>query len=397
MLNVRSLVTLVVAAVGGLLLVAPPAGAASPPGQLSVGEELHSYQSLTSPNGQFSLVVERDGRLRIDGPAGMIWYGPYSGGANGGILVMQADGNLVDYQEYTGEARWSTRTGAPGAVAVMQDDGNLVVYAPGGRAVWASKSDQAPALEQNQDRLLNGQLMGRGDSLVSQNGSHRAVLQTDGNVVVYGPSGPVWATGTGLTSYLFMQRDGNLVLYESSWVMQALWHTRTGDRSGTFLVLDDDGILTVHRPDGSALWSSRTSPGEKIVRNVLTAGKRLKYFETLVSPNFLFRAIMQSDGNVVVYGPTGPNWASHTGNAYSNLVMSSGGDVVNVAFPYDTPLWHSGTAGNPGAVLVLQDDGNLVVYAPGGRALWASLSPWSWNSVPIPRYAPRDGWYVFGS
>jgi hypothetical protein len=40
--NVRTLVTLVVSAVGALLLVAPPAGAASPPGQLSVGEELHS-------------------------------------------------------------------------------------------------------------------------------------------------------------------------------------------------------------------------------------------------------------------------------------------------------------------------------------------------------------------
>jgi hypothetical protein len=33
------------------------------------------------------------------------------------------------------------------------------------------------------------------------------------------------------------------------------------------------------------------------------------------------------------------------------------------------PIWHIGTHGNPGAHLVLQDDGNLVVYE-GDRALW---------------------------
>jgi hypothetical protein len=192
-----------------------------------------------------------------------------------------------------------------------------------------------------------------------------------------------------------MQTDGNLVIYESTWVMQPLWHTRTSDSSGVLLVLQDDGHLVLYRPDGTALWSSNTSPGERAVRNVLSGGKRLRYFESLVSPNFLFRAIMQSDGNFVVYGGYGANWATHTGHAYSNLAMSAGGDAVNVAFPYDVPAWHTGTAGNPGAVLVLQNDGNLVVYAPGGRALWASLSPWTWNSVPVPRQSPKDGWYAF--
>ena len=33
------------------------------------------------------------------------------------------------------------------------------------------------------------------------------------------------------------------------------------------------------------------------------------------------------------------------------------------------PIWHIGTHGNPGAYLVLQDDGNLVVYE-GDAALW---------------------------
>ena len=45
-----------------------------------------------------------------------------------------------------------------------------------------------------------------------------------------------------------------------------------------------------------------------------------------------------------------------------NLVVVDGGGQ---------PLWNSGTNGNPGAQLVLQQDGNLVV-ARGQQALWSS-------------------------
>ena len=34
--------------------------------------------------------------------------------------------------------------------------------------------------------------------------------------------------------------------------------------------------------------------------------------------------------------------------------------------------WASNTSGNPGAWLVVQGDGNLVVYSAGGSPLWSS-------------------------
>jgi outer membrane protein assembly factor BamB len=51
---------------------------------------------------------------------------------------------------------------------------------------------------------------------------------------------------------------------------------------------------------------------------------------------------MQDDGNLVLYSP--------------------GGDAV----------WAANTFGNDGAYLVLQDDGNLVIYAAAGAPLWAT-------------------------
>ena len=43
------------------------------------------------------------------------------------------------------------------------------------------------------------------------------------------------------------------------------------------------------------------------------------------------------------------------------MVVSAAGGAV---------LWHADTWGNPDASLVLQDDGNLVLYSAAGRPLW---------------------------
>ena len=36
----------------------------------------------------------------------------------------------------------------------------------------------------------------------------------------------------------------------------------------------------------------------------------------------------------------------------------------------ERPLWDSGTAGNHGAKLAVQEDGNVVIYSSDKRALW---------------------------
>ena len=50
-------------------------------------------------------------------------------------MVMQGDGNLVEHRD--GKVIWATYTqGNPGAWAIMQTDGNFVVYTPKGKALW---------------------------------------------------------------------------------------------------------------------------------------------------------------------------------------------------------------------------------------------------------------------
>jgi hypothetical protein len=86
------------------------------------------------------------------------------------VLRMGPGGDLV-LRNGIGRAVWSTGTaGHPGAHAILQGDGNFVVYGPAGHALWSS-----------------GTFGHRGDILL---------MQDDGHLVIYGPAGHVlWIAG----------------------------------------------------------------------------------------------------------------------------------------------------------------------------------------------------------
>jgi len=59
-------------------------------------------------------------------------------------------------------------------------------------------------------------------------------------------------------------------------------------------------------------------------------------------------------------------------------------------------LWHSGTAGYGSPSLVMQDDGNLVLYA-GGAARWATSWHWTWGQTRSnnPNGQKDCSWYAY--
>lgn len=107
-------------------------------------------------------------------------------------------------------------------------------------------------------------------------------------------------------------------------------------------------------------------------------GSELSPNETLVandsrwSADGRFRLLMQGDGNLVEYGPSGALWSTRTGgHPGSRAVMQGDGNLV-VYGPTGNPLWASGTWGNSGTRLVVQNDSNVVMYAPSGPPLYAT-------------------------
>lgn len=97
----------------------------------------------------------------------------------------------------------------------------------------------------------------------------------------------------------------------------------------------------------------------------LTPGKQL------ISKNKRVKLVFQTDGNVVLYGDSNPLWATNTVGSKATKFFNQGTDGNVVLYAGNRPVWNSGASGGP-VDLVVQDDGNLVIYTGQGVARWAS-------------------------
>lgn len=110
--------------------------------------------------------------------------------------------------------------------------------------------------------------LGPCDTLVSRNGMFRFVNQTDGDLCIYKQNGGVeWASGTqGKGSgNVYMQRDGNLVLYNTYGDVSSpgapMWASKMcGRGTGPYkLIMQDDGNLVIHDVDHIPIWATNTA------------------------------------------------------------------------------------------------------------------------------------------
>ncbi|MGE0025581.1 MAG: DUF2690 domain-containing protein [Thermoleophilia bacterium] len=101
------------------------------------------------------------------------------------------------------------------------------------------------------------QTLQSGQSLWSQDGRYRFVMQGDGNLVEYGPAGVVWNSRTdgNSGSVAIMQGDGNLVVYAPG--SRPVWSSGTAGRGTSTLTVQNDGNTVVYGPNG-ATWSVYT-------------------------------------------------------------------------------------------------------------------------------------------
>ncbi len=102
------------------------------------------------------------------------------------------------------------------------------------------------------------------------------------------------------------------------------------------------------------------------------ANTRINVGECLKSPDGRFAAIMQSDGNFVLYmSGGGPLWSTGTsGTGATYLAVQSDGNTV--LYAATGSKWSTGTAGRGTSSLTMRDDGNLTLRTSSGTVTWAS-------------------------
>lgn len=236
-----------------------------------------------------------------------------------------------------------------------------------------------PLPPQNATQLNAGQGLTAGQQL--QNGVFTLAMQSDGNLVDYvqepdGQSYPAWDTGTAghPGAYLIMQGDGNLVIYATNGT--PLWNAGTWGHPGSNMTLWSNGALIVWASNGVPLWGSGAGPAagsfpsSPASATALNAGQGLLDGQSLQAGSY--QLVMQTDGNLVVYGPAGAVWDSGTvGQPGDSLIMQGDGNLV-IYSAYGVPLWSSGTQGNPGASGHLLIQGSLVIENSQSIGLWDS-------------------------
>lgn len=105
--------------------------------------------------------------------------------------------------------------------------------------------------------------------------------------------------------------------------------------------------------------------------DTLWAGGSLSAGDELRAKDSRFRLVMQSDGNAVVYAAGVALWNSNTRGTGNRLSLSGSGQV-SVRDKAGRVLWRAGARASR-TRLSMQSDGNLVLYA-GNRPLWHTRS-----------------------
>jgi hypothetical protein len=219
----------------------------APSDSLPAGSTLLSGQSLASPNGTFSLVMQPGGDL-VEEAGGRIVWSSRTAKLGGSYAVLETDGELV-VDSAAGEAVWSsgsTRQAPDGVRLLLDDYGRLSITGATGR-IWTYQ----PVA----DRLAAGERLLPGERLVSGNGLYDLVMQADGNLVETTAGRPLWSTVTGghHDASALLQRGSDLVVYARSG--RALWASGPRRPAGSFrLVLAPTGTISVEGPAG-IVWA----------------------------------------------------------------------------------------------------------------------------------------------
>jgi hypothetical protein len=116
----------------------------------------------------------------------------------------------------------------------------------------SSTSSSCGELTANQELTSN-------QSLASCNGDYTLIMQSDGNLVLYQGSTALWASGTvgSGADEAILQDDGNFVVYTSAG--SPVWASNTAGDTGDYLDVQNDGNVVIYSSSGAALWSTGTA------------------------------------------------------------------------------------------------------------------------------------------
>lgn len=154
------------------------------------------------------------------------------------------------------------------------------------------------------------------------------------------------------------------------------------DNGQYYLVFQRDGNLVLYNRSSRAIWEAKTMNRgtQAIFQNdgnlVVYAPGNRSIFSSNTSGRRANKLVVQDDGNVVIYNRSTPLWATNTNNNDSNNGNGNGWGFRGGSVNPGHEFYKSQKiySGDRGVYLVLQNDGNLILARSNGEVIWAAAT-----------------------
>lgn len=179
---------------------------------------------------------------------------------------------------------------------------------------------------------------------------------------------PILACGTILLAGTAAAQDIQTFLYDANGRLTGAMTARSTGNSA-------HGYYTLDNADNRQA-NGRAAVSPPPVSDTLAFPYTLVPSQKLTSANGQYTMTFEPSGDLVIRNSSGSSiWNSCTGQGRSAFVRVSSGGQLAVHDPQAIAIWTAGPAGNPGAVLTLQNSGVAVLKTSGGATLWTSNTP----------------------
>jgi hypothetical protein len=368
-------------------------------------EKLERCIPLCSPNGVYKLVQLQDNNVVFYKNDEVKWMSNTNGKPN---LYVQFtfEGNLIIDDGANVISTELPKLFEP--VLGIQDDGNLtingMIYSNTGNhgyvaQRWAIRGDKYNYIENGKldnkpqkprytNTLKKGERFVMGYPLTSSNGIYTFIQgEKSRDIVLYEKNTPKWKYTFGRDesdkSVLEFTLEGELQIISVEKSKEYSIKADIKGKGGTSLTLQDDGNLVIYDDNNKVVWSLKYPNTNVYIPNnllkvaytdILNAGQKLEINTPLISNNGIYKFI-QENYDVILYENNIPKWKSKDSVTIDNIQY--------IAFTADGDLEIKNTGASPftigcgglgGKTLVMQDDGNLVIYDAKNRPVWTIKS-----------------------
>lgn len=283
----------------------------------------------------------------------------------------------------------------------LQGDGNLVIREQAsGQSLWSSGTNGKGGIRfklQTDGNLVLRDKRGKSvwSSSTSKSGGTKLAMQTDGNLVLYTSSGKaVWASGTAqaepadTTKPVISLNGASSISLSQGAAFSDPGATASDNKDGnlsnkiTISGSVNTNIPAIYRLDYNvqdaagnvANTVSRTIQVIAVSRDSLQANQELTIDERLTSSNGSHFLVMQGDGNLVLYTSSGRAlWASATNGSGAIRARLQGDGNLVMRNSAGAAVWSSKTNGSGAVRLLVKNEGNVVLMNSAGTVVWAAI------------------------